>query len=276
MTPREKIVLIELAMERMRWQPEPPAGPLIMVNIPAFQLWAFNSPDDANVLSMKVVVGKAPENQTPILVDRMQYLEFMPYWNIPKSILDKEILPKIQAGKNSLSSQEIELVQRFADETGDEADNILDDLKNGRVRARQLPGKNNPLGKVKFIFPNKDDVYMHDTPFRSGFLRDKRDLSHGCVRVADAGKLAEFVLGDQQLGWDKKAIEEAMSAPKTQRVSLKKTIPVLFFYSTAYAGQDSKLRFYPDIYGYDAILQGALKKAPIKPPLLTKTVAVNG
>jgi murein L,D-transpeptidase YcbB/YkuD len=223
---------------------------------------------------MKVVVGKAPENQTPILVNRMQYLEFMPYWNIPKSILDKEILPKIQAGQSSLSGQEIELVQRFADETGDEADNILDDLRHGRVRARQLPGKKNPLGKVKFVFPNKDDVYMHDTPFRSGFTRDRRDLSHGCVRVADAGRLAEFVLGDQ-LGWDKKSIEEAMSAPKTQRVSLKKTIPVLFFYSTAYADQDSKLRFYPDIYGYDTVLQEALKKTPAK-QAIGKSGIVNG
>ena len=274
MTPADKIQLVELAMERLRWLPEPPPGPQIVVNIPAFQLWALNSPDDENALSMKVVVGKSPENQTPILVDRMQYLEFMPYWNIPKSILDKEILPKVQAGHSTLSGQEIELVQRFADETGDEAGNILDDLRHGRVRARQLPGKKNPLGKVKFVFPNKDDVYMHDTPFRSGFSRDRRDLSHGCVRVADAGRLAEFVLSDQ-MGWDKKAIEEAMSAPKTHRVSLKKTIPVLFFYSTAYAGQDSKLHFYPDIYGYDAVLQEALKKIPLK-QLVTKAPVASG
>ena len=115
---------------------------------------------------------------------------------------------------------------------------------------------------------------MHDTPFRSGFSRDRRDLSHGCVRVADAGRLAEFVLSDQ-MGWDKKAIEEAMSAPKTHRVSLKKTIPVLFFYSTAYAGQDSKLHFYPDIYGYDAVLQEALKKIPLK-QLVTKAPVASG
>ncbi|MDD4914427.1 MAG: L,D-transpeptidase family protein [Methylococcales bacterium] len=274
MTPADKIALIELAMERLRWLPEPPAGPQIMVNIPAFQLWALNSPDDENALSMKVVVGKAPENQTPILSDNMRYLEFMPYWNIPKSILDKEILPKIRTGQNSFSSQEIELVQRFADETGDETDNIIDDLKHGRVRARQLPGKKNPLGKVKFIFPNKDDVYMHDTPFRSGFNRDRRDLSHGCVRVAEAGRLAEFVLGEQT-GWDKKAIDDAMAAPKTHRVSLKKTIPVLFFYSTAYPGRDSKLRFYPDIYGYDVLLQDALKKNPAR-QVSSKNTVTNG
>lgn len=275
MTAGEKIQLVELAMERLRWLPPLPAGPQILVNIPAFQLWALTAPDDENALSMKVVVGKAPENQTPILADRMQYLEFMPYWNIPQSILDKEILPKIRSGENSFSNQEIQLVQRVADETGDDSANILDDLKHGRLRARQLPGKKNPLGKVKFIFPNKDDVYMHDTPFRSGFNRDRRDLSHGCVRVADAGKLAEFVLSTET-GWDRKAIDEAMSAAKTQRVSLKKTIPVLFFYSTAYAGQDSKLRFYPDIYGYDSLLREALKKTPPKTAETSKKSTADG
>ncbi len=273
-TINEKIALIELAMERMRWLPELPAGPQIFVNIPAFQLWAFNSPDDQNAINMKVVVGKAEENQTPVLWQEMKYLEFMPYWNIPRSIMDKEIVPKMQAGRNYLSTQEIELVERISNEDSEEADNIVEDLRYGRIRARQLPGKKNPLGKVKFIFPNKDDVYLHDTPFRYAFNRDRRDLSHGCVRVADAEKLAEFVLGVQQ-GWDKKAIEQAMAGPKTQRVSLKKSIPVLFYYSTAYAGQDNKLRFYPDIYGYDVVLKNAIDKTANK-IVVVKSTTVDG
>lgn len=262
-TTQEKIALIELAMERLRWLPDPTEGPLIVVNIPAFQLWAFHSPDDQDVLNMKVIVGKALENQTPMLWEEMKYLEFMPYWNIPKSIMDKEILPKMHAGEAYLADQNIELVERSANDDPENSDNVIDDIKHGRLRARQLPGKKNPLGKVKFIFPNKADVYLHDTPFRAAFNRDRRDLSHGCVRVAEAEKLAEFVLGDQR-GWDRQSIEKAMAGPKTQRVSLKKSIPVLFFYSTAFAGQDNKMRFYPDIYGYDRQLQNAINKADNK------------
>ncbi len=259
-TPKQKIAMIELAMERLRWLPELPGGRQIVVNIPAFQLWAFNSPDDENALNMKVIVGKAKENQTPILWEEMRYLEFMPYWNIPRSIMDKEIMPKMGSNSGYLASQDIELVESAVSENdSEEVDNVADDIKHGRVRARQRPGKKNPLGRVKFVFPNKADVYMHDTPSHAAFNRDRRDLSHGCVRVSEPEKLVEFVLGNQE-GWDKQSIQQAMAGPKTRRVSLKKSIPVLFFYSTAFAGQDNKLRFYPDIYGYDVQLQGAINK----------------
>lgn len=257
----EKIALIELAMERLRWLPAQPDGPLIVVNIPAFRLWAFHSPEEQNPLNMKVVVGKAEKNQTPMLWEEMKYLEFMPYWNIPKSIMDKEIMPKMLSEDGYLDDQDIELVERSADGDEEYHDNVIDNLKHGRVRARQRPGKKNPLGKVKFIFPNKADVYLHDTPSRGAFTRDRRDLSHGCVRVAEAEKLAAFVL-DSQKGWDTEAIQQAMAGPKTQRVSLKKSIPVLFFYTTSFVDQDNQPQFYPDIYGYDAPLRNALDKSP--------------
>jgi len=261
-TATEKINLIELAMERLRWLPEQPDGPLIIVNIPAFQLWALNAPDEQNPLNMKVIVGKALKNQTPMLWEEMKYLEFNPYWNIPKSIMDKEIMPKMLTDYEYLSNQDIELIDRTAADDDEEyLDNVIDNIKHGRVRARQRPGKKNPLGRVKFIFPNKADVYLHDTPSRGAFNRDRRDLSHGCVRVAEPEKLAEFVL-DSQEGWDKQAIQQAMASPKTQRVSLKKSIPVLFFYTTAFVDQDHKPRFYPDIYGQDALLRSALNKTP--------------
>lgn len=274
-TPAEKISLISLAMERLRWLPEQISGPLILVNIPAFELWAYDSIDDANALNMKVVVGKSPDNQTPLLFEEMRYLEFMPYWNIPRSILDKEILPKMQAGRNYLAKQDIELVESYAGDDLDDPQNVMGNIKHGLLRARQMPGNKNPLGKVKFIFPNKDDVYLHDTPFHGVFGRDRRDLSHGCVRVAEAAKLAEFVLS-KQIGWDKKTIEAAMTqGSKTQRVSLKKAIPVLFFYNTAFAGLDNKLRFYPDIYGYDQLLQSALNKSDNK-IMIGKNATIDG
>lgn len=246
----EKIAQIELAMERARWIPDPADGPMIVVNIPAFELWAFNSTDDANPLNMKVIVGKSPDNQTPLLWEEMKYLEFMPYWNIPKSIFEKEILPKTANNEGYLASQDIELVRhQNSEERGG----------GSYLRARQRPGKKNPLGRVKFVFPNTADVYLHDTPGRAAFNRQRRDLSHGCVRVAEPEQLAEFVLGDQQ-GWDKESIKSAMSAPKTRHVTLKRSVPVLFYYGTAFVDHQNQLRFYPDIYGQDEQLKKALQK----------------
>ncbi|MBS3963322.1 MAG: L,D-transpeptidase family protein [Methylomonas sp.] len=249
-TPQEKIDQIELAMERARWIPDATDGPLIVVNIPAFELWAFNSADDQNPLNMKVIVGKSPDNQTPVLWEEMKYLEFMPYWNIPKTIFTKEILPKTVNNEGYLASQDIELIRH----------NNRDDQGGGSyIRARQRPGKKNPLGRVKFVFPNTADVYLHDTPSQAAFNRSRRDLSHGCVRVSDPERLAEFVLGDQQ-GWDKETIRQAMSAAKTRHVALKRTVPVLFYYGTTFVDHENKLRFYPDVYGQDEQLKRALNK----------------
>ncbi|QPK65467.1 L,D-transpeptidase family protein [Methylomonas sp. LL1] len=256
----QKISQIELSMERLRWLPDDISGPLIIVNIPAFQLWAFNALDDPNAITMKVIVGKALQNQTPVLFEEMQYLEFMPYWNIPKSIMDKEILPKLYNDFGYLQNQNIELVQRQTDENEvDSWDGIFDDIRRGKVRARQRPGRKNPLGKVKFIFPNKEDVYLHDTSTHSLFSRSRRDFSHGCVRVEDAEKLAEFVLSKQpESDWDITAIQQAMSGSKTRRVTLKQPIPVLFLYATSYVDQDNQIHFYRDIYQQDAALEKAL------------------
>ncbi|MGY6275384.1 L,D-transpeptidase family protein [Methylomonas sp. MgM2] len=248
-SPVERIARIELAMERARWIPDDIDGPMILVNIPAFELWAFSSVDDPNPLNMKVIVGKAPENQTPLLWEEMKYLEFMPYWNIPKSIFQKEILPKTRNNKGYLASHDIELVRHK-----------LSEEKGGvtYIRARQRPGKKNPLGRVKFVFPNTADVYMHDTPGKAAFSRQRRDLSHGCVRVSEPERLAEFVLGDQK-EWDKETITQAMSASKTRHVTLKRAIPVLFYYGTTFVDPENRLRFYPDIYGLDEQMRTILK-----------------
>lgn len=246
----EKIAQIELAMERARWIPDPGDGPMIMVNIPAFELWAFNSTEDQNPLNMKVIVGKAPDNQTPVLWEEMKYLEFMPYWNIPTTIFKKEILPKAANNQSYLASHDIELVRHQNSEA----------LGGGSyLRARQRPGKKNPLGRVKFVFPNSADVYLHDTPGQAAFKRPRRDLSHGCVRVSEPEQLAQFVLSDQQ-GWDKDSIKQAMSAPKTRHVTLKRAVPVLFYYGTTFVDHQNHLRFYPDVYGQDELLKKALTK----------------
>jgi len=249
-SPAEKISRIELAMERARWIPDPTEGPMIVVNIPAFELWAFNSTDDQAPLNMKVIVGKAPENQTPVLWEEMKYLEFMPYWNIPSTIFKKEILPKTLSNKAYLASQEIELVRHY---------NSDDKGGGSYLRARQRPGKKNPLGRVKFVFPNAADVYLHDTPAQSAFNRPRRDLSHGCVRVSQPEQLAEFVLGGQK-EWDKESIKQAMTGVKTRHVTLKRSVPVLFYYGTTYVDHKDQLHFYPDVYGQDEYLRKALEQ----------------
>ena len=259
---RLRVTQIELAMERLRWLPEASAGASIIVNIPAFQLWAFDDVDEfnANMPNMRVVVGKALKNQTPVLMAEMSFIDFMPYWNVPYNIVKEEILPKLMQNSGYLAGQDMELVATFGNETkavGFTTSSIAQ-LKQGTLRIRQRPGKKNALGKVKFIFPNKSDVYLHDTPSRSLFSKSRRDFSHGCVRVANPDQLAEFALKNQ---WSKETILQAMQTPKTRRVILKKSIPVMLFYVTSFIDQYGNLAFYSDIYGYDAVLQAALNKS---------------
>ena len=254
----QRIKQIGLAMERLRWLPEFSSSPSIIVNIPAFKLWAFdniNAPEP-KITNMRVVVGKAFKNQTPVLMAEMSYIDFMPYWNVPYQIVKDEIIPKLLKNPGFLSHENMELVSSsgvipFSEST-------IAQLKQGELRIRQRPGKKNALGRVKFLFPNKNDVYLHDTPANSLFSRARRDFSHGCVRVEEPQKLVEFVLKDQGR-WDKDAIAQAMKSEKMQRVMLKKNIPVLFFYVTAFFDENDQLIFYPDIYDHDAILLEALK-----------------
>ena len=258
----ERVTQIELAMERVRWLPELNAGPYIIVNIPAFQLWVYDDVDKfySDLPNMRVVVGKAMKNETPVLMAEMRFIDFMPYWNVPYSIVKKEILPKLMQNPGYLDKENMELVTTSGNGAQVVAfsDSSIAGLKQGSLRIRQRPGKKNALGRVKFIFPNKEDVYLHDTPAQNLFSKSRRDFSHGCVRVENPEGLADFVLKNQ---WSKEAVQQALNNPKTQRVFLKKPIPVMFFYITAFFDQYDSLEFYPDIYGYDAVLFKALRKS---------------
>jgi murein L,D-transpeptidase YcbB/YkuD len=259
----QRVTQIELAMERLRWLPEFNGGASVIVNIPAFQLWALDAIDqpNANIINMKVVVGNALKTQTPVLMAEMHFIDFMPYWNVPYSIIKNEILPKLAQNGNYLDKENMEMVSVFRDGARPAGLNLetVNLLKEGKLRIRQRPGGKNALGRVKFIFPNKEDVYLHDTPANALFSKSRRDFSHGCVRVENPQKLAEFALKDQD-SWTPETIQQAMNTPKTQRVILKKPIPVLFFYTTAFFDQFDTLEFYLDIYGHDAVLLEALSK----------------
>jgi L,D-transpeptidase YcbB len=258
----KRIMQIELAMERLRWLPELSVARSIIVNIPAFQLWALDGIDniDANITNMRVVVGKALKNQTPVLMAQMSYVEFSPYWNVPKNILKDEILPKLIRKPGFLASQNMEIVSSSnSSKSFSVNSDSIDKLTKGIYRVRQRPGKGNSLGKVKFIFPNKEDVYLHDTPANALFSRSRRDFSHGCVRVEKPMVLAEFALKNQGK-WNADTIKKAIKSPTNMRVDLKDPIPVLFFYTTSFVDQNNNLAFYPDIYGHDTVLMEALKK----------------
>ena len=253
----QRITQIELAMERLRWLPEMTAGQSIIVNIPSFQLWAIDATDQNNppVLNLKVVVGKALKHQTPILMADLRYIEFMPYWNVPISILKNEIFPKLGTNPNYLSGQNMELVSLRGNNDG----SLYSQVMQGNIRIRQRPGGQNALGRIKFVLPNKDGVYMHDTPSKALFARTRRDFSHGCVRVQHPSALAHFVLRNQD-GWTEDRIDNTLSMDNHRQISLKNPIPVLFFYATAFYEQGDKLSFYDDIYGHDAALLSALMK----------------
>lgn len=259
-----RVTQIELAMERLRWLPETiHLNRSIIVNIPAFRLWTLDNVNQSEpeIGTMRVVVGKALKNQTPVLMAQMSFIEFSPYWNVPKNILKDEILPKLTKNPGFLASQNMEIVASAGNSAKPVPVNqdSIEKLRRGQLRVRQRPGGKNSLGKVKFIFPNKDDVYLHDTPANSLFSKTRRDFSHGCVRVENPKALAEFALKNQGK-WTAEAIQKSMKNPANQRVILQNPIPVLFFYTTAYVDQNGILSFYPDIYGHDNVLIQALKK----------------
>lgn len=259
----QRVEQIILAMERLRWLPEVDKGPGILVNIPAFELWAFNSMEsmDSAQMKMRVVVGEALKNQTPVLMSQIEYLDFMPHWNVPQSIVKNEIIAKLERNRNYLRNQNMEIVPNFDKNAPTQLFDVslLEELKKGNLRIRQRPGQHNALGKVKFIFPNQYNVYLHDTQANALFHKTRRDFSHGCIRVENPSGLAEFVLQPYPK-WTSAAIKKAMHQEGQQRVSLDKPLPVLIFYSTAFFDQGEQLRFYPDVYGYDTVLRHALAK----------------
>ncbi len=258
----ERVRQIEYAMERLRWLPDLAGRPFIGINIPMFRLWAWDPGHPEARIGMGVVVGKALDTQTPVMAEQMRYLVLRPYWDVPRSIVRHEVLPALARDPHYLQRHGMELVkgegaQSQPVEAGGEA---LALLRQGALRLRQRPGPGNALGRVKFIFPNNANVYLHDTPAVALFGRARRDFSHGCVRVADPLALARWVLRDQP-AWTTQRIEAEMAAGgEPRRVDLTQPIPVILFYMTALAdaSEPAGIRFAADLYGHDARLGAAL------------------
>lgn len=257
----DRVIQIELAMERLRWLDRSISeSRYLLVNIPQFTLFGFE-PDSSGgkaALEIRVVVGKAGKNETPLLAKSMSHVIFSPYWNVPRSIAMKEILPKWRQDFNYIASQNMELVDSDGHvHSGQMGEQEQRDLVLGDFRLRQRPGKQNALGGIKFMFPNDDSIYMHDTPQQRLFLKDRRDFSHGCIRLADPMALAMFVLKPQG-DWDEKRVQEKIDTGIESHLRLQQPLPVIVTYLTASVGPDGEALFFRDVYGQDAELQKQL------------------
>lgn len=229
----ERITTILLNMERCRWLPNETEREHIIVNIPQFTLYAFNK--DSLAFKCKVVVGKET-NKTMIFKGDMKYVVFSPYWNVPESIIKKEIVPAMRRNPNYLEDNNME-------------------WNAGKIR--QMPGQDNALGVVKFLFPNLFNIYLHDTPSKRLFGEEKRTFSHGCIRIAEPMKMTKFLLR-KDTSWNDQKIIDAMYAGKEKFVTLKKTIPVYIVYFTAFVDELGVLNFRNDIYSRDELLKEML------------------
>jgi L,D-transpeptidase YcbB len=257
-----RIRQIELALERLRWLPEVGQERLVALNIPMFLLGTWDGARASGpALRMRAIVGRALITETPVFTAMMESVVFRPYWNVPRSILLKEILPVLERDPGQLRRLDLEIVDGQSDEAHvvPATAAALAGLRDGTLRLRQRPGPGNALGLVKFVFPNDADVYLHGTPARELFEHSRRDFSHGCVRVEDPTALAEWVLRDEP-GWDRARIEAAMAARTPLRVGLSTPIRVVLFYTTAAVNERGTLHFADDIYGHDARLAEALER----------------
>jgi len=258
----ERIRQIELTLERWRWLPEFNTPP-ILVNIPQFRLFAFQSTRDlrAEILQMDVIVGRTfPKLQTPVFAADLKYVVFRPYWDIPSSIMKKEMLPELRRSVDFAKKQHLEIVDGQSDEAPvlPFTPGNLDRLETGQLRLRQQPGNDNALGLIKFMLPNSYNVYLHSTPAHHLFARSRRAFSHGCIRVSDPVALAAQVLRNAGDAWTPEAITAAMNGTETFRVNLKTPIRVMIVYATALAQEDGSILFFDDVYGHDRKLEKLL------------------
>jgi murein L,D-transpeptidase YcbB/YkuD len=230
-------------LERQRWMPRSLGNRYVYVNVPAFQLEAFDGGEKK--LEMKVIVGQEFEDKaTPVFSDSMELVIFRPYWNITPDIQAKEVAPKIAADPGYMNRENLEYYK-----------------DGGVTRIRQKPGPKNALGSVKFLFPNDFNIYLHDTPNHALFEKDVRAFSHGCIRVEKPDELAQWVLG-----WDAERVRQAMQDGKDNTsVKLPKKIPVYITYGTAFV-QDGQLHFGNDLYHRDDKLVHAASTGALPSP----------
>ena len=246
-SPRNLMDKAAVNLERLRWLPDTiKEVDVVLVNIANYRLDYIQKLD--TVFSSKVIVGKS-YHASPIFSSPMSYIVFSPYWNIPTSIARNEIIPSVRKNPNYLSQKNMEVITAAGKSVDPSTVNWSS--KSFPYLIRQKPGKDNSLGLVKFMFPNKYSVYIHDTPAKSLFAREDRALSHGCIRLQNPEKFAALLLQDQPQ-WTEEKIRESMNRESELIVNLKTKIPVVLVYLTFWADSRGEAHFRQDIYNRDA------------------------
>lgn len=235
---KNRIKQILVNMERSRWLPVSLTMDYLAVNIPEFRLHVYHA--DSLLWSCNVVVGQAI-HQTTLFYGEIKYIVFSPYWNVPSSIVLNEIMPGIKKDPNYIGKHDMEVIGN----------------QNGLPIVRQKPGPTNSLGLVKFMFPNNYNIYLHDTPSKSLFGKTSRAFSHGCIRIVEPVKLANFLLKNSP-EWDAVKIDKAMHTGKEDYVTLNSPVPVFIAYFTAFTDRNNHLNFRKDIYNLDGHLAAML------------------
>jgi murein L,D-transpeptidase YcbB/YkuD len=227
---RKRIEQLQVNMDRYSSFSEEPQGIWLVANIPEYKLHVYEG--QQHVFDMDIVVGKE-STRTATFNNEIKYIVFSPSWNVPESIVRNEILPAMQRSSSYLRRNNY----------------VQTGYENGLPVIKQLPGPNNSLGQVKFVFPNTHNIYFHDTPAKSLFQFNKRAFSHGCVRLGEPAKLAEYLLKNTE--WTPEKIRAAMDSGKEQFVQLKTPVAVSIIYFTAWVDEDGLVHYREDIYGHD-------------------------
>ena len=257
-----RIDQIVINMERYRWLKRTLMGDrLVAVNIAGFEAVA-GKPGKFDV-TMPVIVGKT-YHETPVFSDTIKYVVFNPYWNLTPSIASNETLPKLKKDSHYLKKHNMRIFKGWGPDAPELDATKIDWSKvskkdMNRYRVRQDPGPDNALGTVKLVFPNKYNVYLHDTPAHGLFKKEQRAFSHGCIRMDRPAEMAAWVLGGEEKGWSLARVNEIIAGRKRQVVVLDQPVPVYILYRTAFVNpEDHTLYFYEDVYGRDKLLAKAL------------------
>ncbi|WP_084649897.1 L,D-transpeptidase family protein [Stappia stellulata] len=255
-----RIEQMELNMERRRWMPDDLGARYVFVNLADQNLKVVKA--DKTVHTARVVVGK-PYHATPVFSDQITYAEVNPYWTVPYSIATREYLPQLQRNPGTLQSKNIRIFSGNREIDPYAVNWQAYGRGNFPFTLRQDPGNGNALGRIKFMFPNKFSIYIHDTPSKSLFSRSQRSFSHGCIRTENPFDLGEVLLGDD--GWTKAKLLSVRSAGKRRVIKLKDPVPVHLTYLTAWVNKDGSTHFRRDIYDRDKVLKKAIAAlAPVK------------
>lgn len=261
---RDRVRQIEINLERWRWLPQDLGNRYIIVNIANFELDLVE--DGQVTMNMRAVVGRT-YRRTPVFSDRMTYVVLNPSWNVPASIATADILPKLRTDPTYLAGQNMKLFNGWG---ADQRELLQSDVDWGQVPAgafpyhiQQLPGPTNALGRVKFMFPNQFNVYLHDTPSRELFSRTDRTFSSGCIRIERPLDLAAYLL-ERDRGWTRSQLDSVLARGGEQTVNFTSPIPVHLLYWTAWVDADGRMQFRNDIYDRDSPVRQALDESPAR------------